>query len=192
MASSQRFTSPHSALLVIDVQAKLMDRIDDRESILRNVVTAIQAARLLDIPALATEQYPSGLGSSVPEVAALIEHRPAKTTFHCCSSGEILEQLHARGIRKVTLVGIEAHVCVAQTALELLTLGFRVQVLADAVSSRHPSDRDIALRRLEFAGAVVSTTEAALFEWTESADHPVFKSISALVKEADLARSRPH
>ncbi len=89
----------------------------------------------------------------------------------------------------MTLAGIEAHVCVAQTALELLTMNFRVQVAADAVTSRHAFDRDIALRRLELAGAVVSTTEAAIFEWTETADHPQFKAISAMIKEADLARS---
>ncbi len=188
MASPQRLTAPNSALLVVDVQGRLMDRIDRRDEILRNIVTAIKAAKLLEIPVMATEQYPSGLGPSVPEVAALIEHRPAKTTFHCCDSAEILGSLNGWGIRKVTLVGIEAHVCIAQTALELLTLGFVVQVLADAVSSRHPADRDVALRRLELAGAVVSTTEAALFEWTETASHPLFRSISALVKESDIAR----
>ena len=122
-------------------------------------------------------------------MAALIPNRAEKTAFHCCAAAPVLETLHARGIRKVTLAGIEAHVCVAQTALELLSMNFRVQVPADAVSSRHAFDRDIALRRLELAGAVVTSTEAAIFEWTESADHPRFKAISALVKEADLARS---
>ena len=192
MVSSQRFTAHASALLVIDVQGKLMDRIDGRDAVLRNIVAVIKAAQILDVLVLATEQYPSGLGPSVPEVAALIPTRPAKSTFHCCSSGEILEQIHARGIRKLTLVGIEAHVCVAQTALELISAGFEVQVLADAVSSRHAFDREVALRRIALAGAVVSTTEAAIFEWTESADHPRFKAISTLVKELDLARSAPH
>jgi nicotinamidase-related amidase len=191
MATAQRFTANASGLLVIDVQGKLLDRIDRRDEVLRNIVTTIKAAHILEIPVLATEQYPSGLGASVPEVAALIERRPAKTCFHCLGSHEILGEIDGRGLRALTLVGIEAHVCVAQTALELLTMGFRVQVLADAVSSRHPLDRDVALRRLELAGAVVSTTEAALFEWTESADHPHFKAISALVKDADLARSLP-
>ncbi len=188
MASSHRFTARHSALLVVDVQTKLMERIVDRDTLLRNVVALIKAANLLGLAVLATEQYPSGLGGSVPEVESLIPHRPAKTTFQCCASTEILEQLYARGVRKVTLAGIEAHVCVAQTALELSTLGFQVQVLADAISSRHAFDRDIAIRRLELAGVVVSTTEAALFEWTETAEHPQFKAISAIVKELDQAR----
>lgn len=189
MASTDRFTAEHSALLVVDVQAKLLDRIDGRDAMLSNVVRLIKAAGLLDVPVLATEQYPQGLGPSVPEVSALIPNRAEKTAFHCCAAAPIMETLHARGIRKVTVVGIEAHVCVAQTALELLGMSIRVQVPADAVSSRHPFDREVALRRLELAGAVVTSTEAAIFEWTESADHPKFKAISALIKEADLARS---
>jgi nicotinamidase-related amidase len=189
MASSERFNAEHSALLVVDVQGKLVEKIDGREMLLANIVRLIKVARLLGIPVTATEQYPKGLGPSVPEVAELIPVRAAKTAFHGCGCGPVLETLHGRGVRKVTLAGIEAHVCIAQTALELLTMGFRVQVPADAVSSRHPFDRDIALRRLELSGAVVTTTEAAIFEWTETADHPQFKAISALIKEADRARA---
>ncbi|HEY2154821.1 MAG TPA: hydrolase [Isosphaeraceae bacterium] len=189
MASSERFTSDHSALLVVDVQGKLMERVERREPTLANIVRLVKSAELLGIPVFATEQYPKGLGPSVPEVAGLIPQRFEKTTFHCCAAGLVLENFYARGIRKVTLAGIEAHVCVAQTALELMTMNFRVQVPADAVSSRHAFDRDIALRRLELTGAVVTTTEAAIFEWTETADHPQFKAISALIKEADLTRN---
>jgi nicotinamidase-related amidase len=189
MASSERFTSDHSALLVVDVQGKLMERVERRDETLANIVRLVKAAELLDIPVFATEQYPKGLGPTVPEVAELIPQRFEKTTFHCCAAGLVLENFYARGIRKVTLAGIEAHVCVAQTALELLTMNFRVQVAVDAVSSRHAFDRDVAIRRLELSGAAITTTEAAIFEWTETADHPQFKAISALIKEADLARS---
>ena len=95
---------------------------------------------------------------------------------------QFLEQLYGRSIRHVTVAGIEAHVCVAQTALELLDLGFRVQVPADAVASRHKMDWEFALRRLERAGAVVSTMESVLFEWTESSERSEFKAISQLIK----------
>src|SRR5262249_61801345 len=148
-----------------------------------NSVRLVRAAKALTVPVWATEQYPKGLGSTVAELAELLPDRPDKTTFHCCAVPQFLEQLYGRHIRHVTLAGIEAHVCVAQTALELLKLGFRVQVPADAVASRSKMDWEFALRRLEHAGAVVSTTEAVLFEWTESSDHPQFKAISALVKE---------
>ena len=144
--------------------------------------------RASGLPVWATEQYPRGLGPTTARIAELIPDRPAKTTFHCCAVPQILEQLYGRNVRHVTIAGIEAHVCVAQTALELLDLGFRVQVPADAVASRHKVDREFALRRLEQAGAVVSTTEAVLFEWTETADRPEFKAISELIKTMNRPR----
>jgi nicotinamidase-related amidase len=173
----------------VDVQEKLLGHIQDRDGVIANSLRLVKVAQLLHMPVWATEQYPKGLGSTIAPIAELIPRRPAKTTFHCCAVPQLLEQLYGRQVRHVTLVGIEAHVCVAQTALELLRLGFHVQVPADAVGSRHKIDWEFALRRIEHAGAIVSTTEAVVFEWTERSDRPEFKAISALVKEADLARS---
>jgi len=150
--------------------------------VIANAVRLVRGATILGLPVWATEQYPRGLGTTVAELAALIPERPAKTVFHCCAVPQFLEQLYGRRIRHVTLAGIEAHVCVAQTALELIELGFQVQVPADAVASRAAIDWEFALRRLERAGAVVSTTEAVLFEWTETSDRPEFKAISDLIK----------
>lgn len=183
MRATQRLTAPRGALLVIDVQEKLLAAIPDREPLVANTVRLIRAAKLLNIPTLASEQYPKGLGLTIPAIAELIPERAAKLSFQCCAAPQILEQFYGRHIRHVTLAGIEAHVCVAQTALELLDLGFRVQVPADAVASRYSSDQKFALRRLENAGATISTTEAVLFEWCETADRPEFKAISGLVKE---------
>jgi len=183
MPRADRLTARYGALLVVDVQDKLLRAILDRDRLLTNVVRLVRAAKLLEIPALATEQYPKGLGPTVPELAELIPDRPAKTTFDGCGAPGIVEGLASRGVRHVTLAGIEAHVCVAQTALQLLRLGYVVQVPADAVGSRYAVDRDFALRRMEHAGVVVTTTESALFEWIEGAEHPRFKEISALVKE---------
>ncbi|HEV3162721.1 MAG TPA: hydrolase [Isosphaeraceae bacterium] len=183
MSPFDRLTATHGALLIVDVQEKLMPLIEERNLVIANGVRLVKAAKLLQIPVFATEQYPKGLGPTVPELAELIPHRPDKTVFQCCAVPEFVEQLHGRGIEHVTLAGIETHVCIAQTALELMSLGFRVQVPADAVSSRSKLDWDFALRRLAVAGAVVSTTEAVLFEWVERSDHPQFKAISTLVKE---------
>jgi nicotinamidase-related amidase len=182
MPLTERLTSRYGALLVVDVQDKLMALIPDRALVVANAVRLVRGAQALAMPVWATEQYPKGLGPTVPELAELIPQRPAKTTFHCCAVPQLLEQLYGRKVRHVTLAGIEAHVCIAQTALELLGLGFRVQVPADAVASRSKTDWEFALRRLEHAGAVISTTEAVLFEWTESSDRPEFKAISDLVK----------
>jgi nicotinamidase-related amidase len=182
MRITQRLTATYGGLLVIDMQSKLLDRIPHSAPIVANTVRLIEAAKLLQMPVWATEQYPKGLGPTIDEVAGLIPDRPTKLTFHCCSAALLIEQLYGRHIRHVTLAGIEAHVCVSQTALELMDLGFRVQVLADAVGSRNSIDYEFAIRRLASAGAVISTTEAAIFEWAETADRPEFKAISALVK----------
>jgi nicotinamidase-related amidase len=188
MSLTTRLTSHHGALLVIDLQGKLLAKIDARALVVANAVRLVRGAKLLGLSVSATEQYPQGLGPAVPELVELIPDRPAKTTFHCCSVGPFLEQLHGRGATHITLAGIEAHVCVAQTALELMHHGFRVQVAADAVASRHKIDWEFALRRLERAGAVVSTTEAVLFEWVEKADRPEFKALSAMIKEFEARR----
>jgi nicotinamidase-related amidase len=183
MAIQERLVGRHGALLVVDLQEKLVPSIHDRDLVIANTIRLVKAAKVLDLPVWATEQYPKGLGPSIPEIVELIPRRSAKTTFHCCSVGEFVEGLHGRGVRHVTLAGIEAHVCVAQTAIELLSMGFQVQVPADAVGSRGRFDWEIALRRLQHAGAIISTTEAIMFEWVECSDEPRFKAISALIKE---------
>lgn len=188
MVTAERLTAEHGALLVIDLQEKLLARMRERAELVENALRLVDGAKLLGVPFWATEQYPQGLGPSIPEIVERVPERAEKTTFHACAAPLILEHLHRRQVRHVTLAGVEAHVCVAQTALELLRLGFRVQVAADAMTSRHRVDWDFAVRRLELAGAVVSTTEAILFEWAERADRPEFKALSALVKSRDYPR----
>jgi nicotinamidase-related amidase len=183
MATLERLHARDGGLLVIDVQEKLVSRMKYGPSMVARTALLIRVARELGVPVWATEQYPQGLGPTVPELAGLVPDRPSKTTFHCCEVPELVEGLHGRGVRHVTLAGIETHVCVAQTALELLKMGFLVQVPADAVASRGSLDWEIALRRMEHAGAVVTTTEAVLFEWLGSSEHPKFRAVSALIKD---------
>ena len=140
MRLTERLTARHGALLVVDMQEKLLAAMRDREPVVANTVRLIRGARELEMPVWATEQYPRGLGPTVPPIAELIPERPTKLTFHCCAVPQLLEQLYGRHIRHLTLAGVEAHVCVAQTALELLDLGFRVQIPADAVTSRNKMD----------------------------------------------------
>jgi nicotinamidase-related amidase len=172
-----------TALLVVDVQERLMAKIPDAATLVRNIAFLIDAARLLGLPVLATEQYPKGLGPTVPELARRLPERPDKVGFSCCAIPSVVETLHRQARQKVVLAGIEAHVCVLQTALDLLDQGFRVYLPADAVASRYAVDRDMALRRLERAGAILTTSETAVFEWVSRADHPQFKAISKLVQE---------
>ena len=184
MTSPPRLTAASgAALLVVDLQTRLLPAIDQAERVVARSGLLVRAARLLEVPVWVTEQVPAKLGPTVPALAELLPERCSKTTFHAGGATGLWEALAARQIRHLALVGIEAHICVAQTALELLARGLIVQVVVDAVGSRFATDREVALRRLERAGVILTTAEAVLFEWSEAADHPQFRAISALVKE---------
>ena len=172
-----------SALLVIDVQEKLMPAMADGPRVAWNVRRLIDAAKAVGLPTVGTEQYPQGLGSTLPELAERLGPLPSKLTFSCGGCPAIFEDLRARSIFKILLVGVEAHVCVAQTAFDLLADGFRVYVAVDAVSSRFELDCRTALARMDSAGATLTTTEAAMFEWCEVAGTPEFKVIQRLALE---------
>ena len=172
-----------SALLVVDVQEKLVPAITDHQRVVFNTRRLVDGAKILDVPVVATEQYPKGLGPTVAELAERLGSIPEKLTFSCCGCPEIFADLRAKGIHKILVAGIETHVCVQQTVLDLLGDGWRVYVAVDAVGSRYAVDRDTALRRMDSAGAVLTTTEAALFEWCQEAGTERFKAISRLVRE---------
>lgn len=172
-----------AALLVVDVQAKLLPLIAGHARLIWNIRRLIDGAKILNVPFAATEQYPQGLGPTTPELAVLLGAIPSKTAFSCAECGEIFTSWRDRGIWKILVCGIETHVCVGQTVHDLLGEGFRVYVAVDAVAARGQVDHDIALRRMDSAGATLTTTEAALFEWCGRAGSPEFKQISQLVRE---------
>jgi nicotinamidase-related amidase len=174
-----------SGLLVIDVQEKLMAKVPGREHIASKIALLAQGAKILGVPIQATEQYPKGLGPTIPELVGLLPPRLEKLSFSCGVLPEITTFFQAGNIRNVLLAGIEAHVCVLQTALDLVARDFRVYLAVDAVGSRHPEDLQTALRRMERSGVVLTTTEAALFEWLEQAGTREFKQISRLIVESD-------
>ncbi|MBI1314438.1 isochorismatase family protein [bacterium] len=172
-----------SRLLVIDLQEKLVPLIDGHERVIASTVKLITAAGVLGVPVSATEQYPQGLGPTVEPLRGLLPACPAKIEFSCLNSlGWNTEGSDPEGRFKVVVAGIEAHVCVQQTVLDLLAHGFRVYVAADAVSSRSAIDREVALQRMSQCGAVITTAESVLFEWCERAGSDEFKAISKLVK----------
>jgi nicotinamidase-related amidase len=176
-------TPADTALLVIDVQDKLLALIPGRDNLVRNCAFLIDGAKLVGIPVTATEQYPKGLGPTTAELARRLPERPDKTAFSCCAIPSVVDGLKRGGRPKVLLCGMETHVCVLHTALDLLALDFRVYVAVDAVASRYVLDHDTALRRLEKTGAVPVTVETAVFEWCGGAAHPQFKQISRLVQD---------
>jgi nicotinamidase-related amidase len=140
---------------------------------------------MLGVRAVLTEQYPKGLGRTPPDLAGILPPAHEKTAFSCCGcpSFTSLVDSPADPIHAVILCGLETHVCIAQTALDLLARGLRVSIAVDAVASRHAIDHDTGLRRLEAAGAVLTTTEAILFEWLRDAAHPQFRAVQKLVRE---------
>jgi nicotinamidase-related amidase len=176
--------SDSTVLVVIDVQDKLFRVMPDREALADNLGKLIRGTQVLGVPLIVTEQNPKGLGPTIAELASLM---PAvspipKLSFSCCGEGRFLLELKALKRRQVLLAGIELHVCVYQTALDLLALGYEVQVVADGVASRRAQDREIGLARLRDSGVNLTTTEMALFELLKVAEGDVFKEISRIVK----------
>ncbi len=172
-----------TALLVVDVQQKLVPAIAGHARVVWNIRRLIDGAKVLGLPVTATEQYPKGLGPTVPELAERLGKIPSKLAFSCAECADLLAGLRERDVFRVLLCGIEAHVCVQQTALDLLADGWRVYVAVDAVGSRYDFDYRTALARMDASGATLTTTEAALFEWCRVAGTPEFKQISRLARE---------
>jgi nicotinamidase-related amidase len=181
--SPELMSAGDTGLLVVDVQQKLAPAIAGCERLIWNVRRLIDAAQVLGLPVIATEQYPQGLGSTVPELAQRLGDCPEKLTFSCLGCPDLLDGLRAAGVSKLLVCGMETHVCVGQTVLDLLAGGWRVYVAVDAVGSRFKIDHETALRRMDSSGATLTTAEAALFEWCQVAGTPEFKQISRLVRE---------
>ena len=172
-----------SRLLLVDVQEKLVPLIAESGRMIANCRRMIAGAKILGVPAFATEQYPKGLGPLIPELKSSFDRIPDKLTFSCAEVlnwGTAAEQADNR--YQIVVAGIEAHVCVLQTVFDLLAAGFQVFVPADAVASRGELDWKVALDRMSTGGAVITTTESVLFEWCERSGTAEFKQISQLIK----------
>jgi len=175
-----------SSLLVVDLQEKLLPLIPHQQRLLANAELLVKAANLFQLPVSCTQQYPKGLGPTVSSLAELLpEPAESKLMFSCRECSGIFERLHQQGRNQILIVGIEAHVCVQQTALDLLAMGFECYLAVDAIGSRHAVDRDTALSRMEIAGVTLTTTESVLFEWCRDCKDPNFKQISTWIKQRD-------
>jgi nicotinamidase-related amidase len=167
-----------SALLVIDLQTKMVAALADHEQLVANVVWLIRVAQKIGVPVAATEQYPKGLGPIVPKVRKLIPSSAIAAKNHFSAvAAQSLTGLPGQDRAQVVVVGAEAHVCLLQTSLELLEDGKEVYVVADAIGSRNPGDRDVALTRMRDEGIRVVTREMVVFEWLGEAATPLFREI---------------
>ena len=171
-------------LVVVDVQGKLAQLMQGRQALFKNIQILIKAANILNIPILWCQQCPDSLGPTVPEIAQLLAgNEPInKSAFSCCGTEQFNSKLNELARHQILLCGIETHVCIYQTAVDLFRKGFNVNVIADAVSSRTFDNKQIAISRMTAEGVNISCTEMALFELLKSADHPKFKQIATLIK----------
>ena len=179
-----RIRKEETAALVIDFQEKLFPFIHDTGNLTKNTVRLIQGLKALGIKLTVTEQYSKGLGHTVePIKQALGDYIPIeKTTFSSCGSDEVCAYLRNPEAKNIIVFGIESHVCVLQTTIDLIHMGYRPVLIEDCISSRNPNDKRIAVERMRSEGAVISTYESILFELCEISGTDTFKAISKIVK----------
>ncbi len=171
-------------LVIVDIQERLAAVMQERQKVVDNCLHLIEICKMLDIPIILNEQYPKGLGPLVPEIRdAVKEYAPhEKVTFSCCGMGSFAGSLKSTGRKKVILVGMETHVCVLQTCIDLLKEGFTVHAVRDAICSRTENNFVTAMEYMRDAGAVITCTETVLFQLLVKAGTEEFKAISKRIK----------
>ena len=184
MTTLAKLTTDNAVLVLIDFQERLFPVMHDGEKLLRNVVKLIQGAKALEIPVLITEQYPRGLGPTLPEIKELLpDITPIeKISFNCCDEEKFNVALAPLHRKQVLVAGIEAHICVYQTAVALSGAGYEVQIIVDAISSRDPENKQVTMFKLGNGGINLTTVEMALFELLKTGSGDVFKQISKIVR----------
>ena len=177
-------TTENTQLVILDIQGKLSQIVYKSEEVLHNSRILIQGCKLLELPIIWMEQMPDKLGATHPVIAEILEGKKPvkKSSFSAWDNTDFQQQLNDNQCKNVLLIGIETHICIYQTAVDLLANGYKVSVIADAVSSRTESNKQIGLTMLRDAGATLLSTEAALFALLRTAQHPKFKEIARLVK----------
>ena len=171
-------------MVVVDVQGKLAQLMHAKEALFKNIQILIKAADILDIPIVWVQQCPDALGPTIPEIAQLLTgNEPIdKAAFSCCGAEQFNARLNELARQQILLCGMETHVCIYQTAVDLLRKGFNVTLIADAVSSRNPDNKEIAINRMAAEGANISSVEMTLFELLNTAEHPKFRQVAKLIK----------
>lgn len=179
-----RLTRENTGALIIDMQEKLFPHIKDNDLLLSNIEILIKGLKALEIPIIVTQQYTKGLGKTIPEIAGILGRFSSieKITFSCWDEPEFVKVIKNIGKRNIIIAGIETHVCVMQTAVDLNENGFIPVIIEDCIASRIINDKIIAIERMKSEGALISTYESILFELCRTAGTKQFKTISDLVK----------
>ncbi len=174
-----------SLILIIDVQERLLNAVFNKDILSKKSAIIAQASKILDIPVVVTEQYPKGLGNTIPEIKDALNESTSyyeKTAFSALEDPEIANKIKEFGKKQIIIFGIETHICVNQTVAALIKEGYDVSVIKDACGSRAEAEYNAGLDRMKENGAHILTTEIALFEWLKGAKHPKFKEVQSLIK----------
>ena len=174
-----------TALAVVDIQEAFLFPIDDAAEISRKTATVIKGFQELGLPVIVTEQYPKGLGHTVEEIRRALPddfEYVEKSTFSSCGAETFLKKLEGAGAKQILLCGLETHICVSQTAHDLLNRGFEVHLLVDCVGSRFTVNKEAGIRKMELSGVIPATVESALFELLKDSKHEKFKAVQNLIK----------
>lgn len=174
----------NTALIIVDIQGKLANLMHEKEFLFKNAQNLIKGMQILNIPILLAEQNPKGLGATIPEVTTLLQDiKPvSKMSFSCCQNEDFMKALDALQRKQIILICIETHICVYQTAVDLIEKGYEVGVATDAVSSRTIANKEIGLQKIKDQGASLTSVETALFELLKTAEHGCFKEIAKIIK----------
>jgi nicotinamidase-related amidase len=174
----------NTVLAIVDIQGKLALSMYEKEFLFKNVQKIIKGIQVLGIPIIWLEQNPKGLGPTIPEIADILSNNQpiSKMSFSCCRNDRFMQELKSLNRKQVLITGIEAHICVYQTAADLVELGYEVQVVTDAVSSRTIADKKIGLQKMGDSGVSMTSVETALFELLKVAEGEQFKEILRIVK----------
>lgn len=172
------------ALIVVDFQGNLAHSMYEKHQLFENAQKIIKGASIFGIPLLVVEQTPDKLGSTIPEIDNLLSgiQHISKTNFNCCDNEYFIRELKSLNRNQILLTGIETHICLYQTAMGLLSLGYEVHIVADATSSRTERNRNIGLEKMKDSGASLTSTEIMLFELLKTAEHEKFREIIKIVK----------
>ena len=179
-----RINREDCAAVVVDIQERLFRVMQGKDDLLKKCLVLLEGLKVLEVPILVTEQYPRGLGPTIEPLKQVLESSTAieKIAFSCCDEPEFISSLEHLTRKNVIICGIEAHVCVQQTVIDLTGSGYLPVVVSDCISSRNPLDKKVALDRMASEGAIISTCESILFELVRVAGSEEFKTISRLVK----------
>ena len=182
--NTMRINVENALFCLVDVQERLHPHVNNKDEVEKNLITLVKGLIVHDVPFIVNEQYKKGIGETIPSLRELIDTYPhfEKTTFSCCKNETTMDAIKETNKQIIIVAGIETHVCVLQTCIDLLEAGLQPVLVTDCVSSRKQKDTDVAIERLIQAGVIPTTYESLLFELTVDSKNPVFKQISALVK----------